>query len=160
DGVDRWDLRDRTNVHLGRAEGLPTDGALALAAEPGGQAAWIATQNGLARYDATTGAVTPVPSPARAARGIGALLADPDGGGGWVGSAAGLYHVDASGTWQPVGRMSQVTALLRASTGELWIGFPGGVARQDAAGAFRTYGKGDGVTLRVVRAILEGPGGA
>lgn len=146
DGLSRFDGYQFRN--FGTAQGLiPLTGNLL---ETAGGNYWVATENGMAHFQATSGNprfeyYRPADSKARMMR---ALAADP-AGGIWVGTEGGLYHLDRkAGKWQlrfvEIGLPSEiwedtsVTALLADSDGTVWVGagsrlyrcFPGGRCEQ------------------------------
>jgi ligand-binding sensor domain-containing protein/signal transduction histidine kinase len=129
-------------------------------------AMWLATWNGLDRFDPETGrSRTYKRNPLSAAEGYFSIAEDPSGDL-WLGSTSGLYRFDpASGQFTGFLHDPAAPETLSNNTvntvhvdgrGALWVGTQNGLNRLDrATGTFRIYGKGDGLPGDVVSCILE-----
>jgi ligand-binding sensor domain-containing protein len=127
-------------------EGLPDLKVNALA-PAGGNALWVGTDTGIARWDGARLTMTGVPSSLQSVQAL-ALLVDRDANL-WVGTnSQGLARLNASGvSWMQAGRATSneaVTALFEDREGSLWAGSGSGLERiRDSA--FMTYSHMEGL---------------
>jgi hypothetical protein len=160
DGLDRWDLRDGSVLHLGAGDGLPGTSVRALQVE--GDAAWLVSDGGVARLHIADALVEMASAPPAAVNGghaeLAALTAD-GAGGAWVGGQSGLWHIDASGAWLGGGYPRPVTALWQDPTGDLLLGTPDGLVARRPDGSFAEIGAAQGVALGRVGFIVAAPDG-
>jgi hypothetical protein len=160
-GLDRWDSRDDSLVHLGASDGLPDAAVRAVTLD--GSKAWLATDRGIARIDVASARLELAAAPPASAGGSTAELSSvaADGSGGaWVGGGGGLWHVDATGAWLGAGYTRALTALWADDSGEVLLGSAVGLVLRRADGSFRELGAADGVAMAAVRFIATAPDGA
>jgi signal transduction histidine kinase/ligand-binding sensor domain-containing protein/CheY-like chemotaxis protein len=137
------------------AEGLPQSTVQALARTPDGYL-WIATQEGLARFDGARYTVFDSGNePAIPSKNITALLVD-DGGRLWIGTRAGLAILD-HGRFRPGPHSSglvhaYIRALAQGADGRVWIGTESGLMAI-AGEAARDYTVANGLGDDRVRAL-------
>ncbi|WP_293853845.1 sensor histidine kinase [uncultured Alsobacter sp.] len=131
-----------------------------------GGAMWLATWNGLNRFDPATGRAQVFKrDPQSAAEGYFSIAEDPSGDL-WLGSTAGLYRFEP-GTGRFAGfrhdpsvrstlSNNTVNTVLVDGRGALWVGTQNGLNLLDRAqGTFKVFGKADGLPGDVVSCILE-----
>ena len=129
-------------------------------------AMWLATWNGMNRFDPATGKAQVFKrNPQSAAEGYFSIAEDPTGDL-WLGSTSGLHRFAPSTgrfttfTHDPARAATlsnnTVNTVLVDGRGTLWVGTQNGLNLLDrSTGTFRTFGKGDGMPGDVVSCILE-----
>ena len=146
------------------ADGLPQNFVAAMAQTSDGYL-WLATQEGVARFDGARFVVfTSKDVPELGTNDIDAFAEDASGGL-WIGTrGAGITHY-ASGAFKGYSHKDGlahdiVLALLEARDGTLWIGTRGGGVSRWKDGHFTTYRAADGLVSDTVTSIAEGPDGS
>lgn len=143
-------------------QGLPQNSVIALAQTQDGYL-WIATQEGLVRFDGIAFKVYDRRNaPEIKHPFISALLADRSGGL-WIGTNGGGLTRMLDGRFEHFGEQAglfgdTIFALHQTSSGALWVGSEAGLHLLEGA-RFRRYTTGDGLPHDVVRAITDAPDG-
>ncbi len=162
-GLDRWDMRSGSGLHLDASHGLPGDRVIAVARDPSRNDLWIATDGGITRYDTDSETFSALP-PAPQVLGLpdlsGVSLAPAGDGGVWIGHPKGLFYTNPAGKWSPTPVTTPITALLRTRDGRLWIGTSHGLMVREVDGSTHELGIEAGCDLAQVRFIVAAPDGS
>lgn len=142
-----------------RAQGLPQNTIMSLAQTSNGYL-WIATQDGLVRFDGVRFAVFDTRNTAAlAANDIHSLLRDRHDRL-WIGTAGGGLAVLENGRFRAIGTAqglpsNVVSALHEDSAGAIWIGMRGGGVSRLAGDRLDTYTVVHGLASNDVTAIAQ-----
>ncbi len=146
-----------------RADGLPQNTVMAIA-QTRDRYLWVATQDGLVRFDGVRFTVINTTStPALRTNDIQALYTDRRGQL-WVGTAGGGLLQWNNGRFVVFGAEhglpnQVVSAIYEDVGGVLWVGTGGGLSRLEA-GRFKTYTESDGLADNDVTGITQDAAGA
>jgi len=146
--------------HFTTADGLPHDLVWDVTEGPGGDL-WVATRDGLARYDGT--AFADVEAPTDALNGELPSLHFDRAGTLWIATRTGLYTYDGTTfTSYPQvegERVGLTIDILEAPSGALWFAtLQSGLVRYDE-GSFERFTTEDGLPSNAVRALsMDGEG--
>lgn len=160
-GLDRWNLGNGQSLHLSAEHGLPGDRVAALSYDSGRGWLWIATDQGVTRYEVQSGAFAEIPPPPMV---LGLLplnqvVIEPAGDGGlWLGNQRGLFYTNPDGQWTDTLLTEPVTALLRTRDGWLWVGTAAGLVGRHPEGETYRYGPEQGCDIQSVRFLAGAPG--
>src|SRR5581483_197894 len=139
--------------------GLPQNSVLALAQTPDGYL-WIATEEGLARFDGVRFTVfNKATTPELETDSISSLLVDREGTL-WIGTNGGgltRYRNSSFHTYNTRNGLSNdtITSLYEDAAGALWIGTDGGGLDRFQNGKFRAYTTRDGLPDNAVFSICR-----
>ena len=144
-------------------EGLPEVSVAAIAFTPDGYM-WVATQEGLARFDGVRFVVLDkTNTPELACKFISALAVGPDGAL-WVGTACGLNRMQngrfSAIQGEPGFFDAGVTALYAEGDGTVWIGTGGAGLGRLRNGQITRYGAREGLSNEFVWGIDRAPDGS
>ena len=162
-GLDRWNLDNGQSLHLSAEHGLPGDRVAALSYDAGRGWLWIATDQGVTRYEVQSGGFAEIPPPPMV---LGLLpltqvVIEPAGDGGlWLGTQRGLFYTNPEGQWTETPLTEPVTSLLRTRDGWLWVGTSAGLVGRHPEGETYRYGPEQGCDIQSVRLLAGAPGDA
>jgi ligand-binding sensor domain-containing protein/serine phosphatase RsbU (regulator of sigma subunit) len=145
-------------------DGLPQNFVASIAQTQDGYL-WMATQEGLVRFDGARFVVlTTRDVPELETNDVDALLADR-AGGLWIATRGGGLTRYVNGAWRTFRATDGlahdvVLSLLEARDGSIWIGTRGGGISRWSKGRFTNYDEKDGLPSRIVWALAEARDGS
>jgi signal transduction histidine kinase/ligand-binding sensor domain-containing protein/CheY-like chemotaxis protein/HPt (histidine-containing phosphotransfer) domain-containing protein len=139
-------------------EGLPQNAALSIARTPDGYL-WIATQEGLARFDGMRFVVFDRSNEIAIPNNLILVLHVDRAGRLWIGTQDGMA-VFENGHFKPYNAVAAlahvpILSILEDHAGRLWVGTDKGLVQIDQQQRARVFGTSDGLRDASIRALLE-----